>query len=124
MSQSLKRLERIEAALSQLMAKDKVYIVWHHKVETQEEAIESAIAARYFNPSSQEAVLIRSNIPRKTIYHQEWSSEIPRGPYKRETEEIARTSPAPRFEGTYPDQPVEPKPERRVRIRYPNYGIV
>ena len=102
MSNSLKRLQRIEEALSQLMAKDKAYLLWHHKVETREEAIQSAIAAGRYDPATQEVVLIVSQIPMKTTYHQGWSSELPAKPARNETYEVARTSPAPRFEGTYP----------------------
>jgi hypothetical protein len=125
MSQNLKRLQRIEAALAQLLQREKCYILWHHKVETEAEAIENAIRAGYFDPDRQEAVMIVSNIPRKGIYcGQDWTSELPAAPKHNEAYEITRTSPAPRFEGTYPDQPAEPKPERRYRIKYPDMGIV
>ena len=48
MSQSLRRLAKIEEALSKLLKKEDAVVVWHHKVETEEECLNAAIrAGRY-----------------------------------------------------------------------------
>jgi hypothetical protein len=36
MSNSLKRLAKIEAALEQLLVREKAFVVWHKPVETEE----------------------------------------------------------------------------------------
>jgi len=76
MSQNLKRLQKIEAALEQLLAKEKAYIVWHHKAESREEVIQAAIEAGRYNADTQEAVFIISHIPMKTDYfwNRHWKS--------------------------------------------------
>jgi hypothetical protein len=114
MSQSLKRLQKIEAALEQLLKKEDAIVVWHHKVETEEQCLQAAIQAGRYDPNTQDLVLIRSNIERRSQYGNQWSSELPE-PRKRtlaqEIEEMAR---APRFEGTYP---TEPPPEASMSAK-------
>jgi hypothetical protein len=114
-----KEVEKLREQLAALQQKDKCYIVWHDRSETQDEAIEAAIQAGRYDPDTQDAVIIISHIPMKTTYHQGWSSELPESPYKRELEEVVRTSPAPRFEGSLPDPP-KPREERRSKIHYPD----
>ena len=129
MSANQRRLEAIEKALAQLLEKEKAYNVWHDRAETREEAIQVAIDAGRFDPETQEPVIIISHIPMRTTYDNNWGDEIPGASEKSQAEliaeEITQTSPVPRFEGTYPDEPPpEPKPEPRRRIHYPDMGIV
>jgi hypothetical protein len=69
-------------------------------------------------------VLIISQVPRKSRYNQEWTDELPGCSRRTLADEIAEMTDKPRFEGAYPTEPVEPKPERPVRIKYPDLGIV
>jgi hypothetical protein len=122
MSNSLKRLQGIEAALEQLLEREKAFVVWHQPVETEEECLQAAIDAGRYNPDTQDLVLIISQIPTKTRYNwdREWTSEIP-APLGKELlkePEVVKFD-APRFEDTYPE-----KPEPRRPIRYPDRGIV
>jgi hypothetical protein len=108
------------------MAKDKCYILWHHKVETEAEAIEGAIAAGRYDQTTQEAVIIVSQVPMKTQYNlnQKWTSELPEAARKPSVVEeiMAEVHMTPKYDG--PAGPVpEPKPERRTKIHYPD-GLV
>jgi hypothetical protein len=128
MSQSLRRLAKIEEALSKLLKKEDAVVVWHHKVETEEECLNAAIRAGRYDKNTQNLILVISNIEIDTkARYGEWTSELPKANRNLPAEvadEIARTSPAPRFEGTYPEPPEEPREERRTRINYPDSGIV
>ena len=128
MSQNLKRLQKIEAALEQLLAKDKAYLLFYRGNDPEKE-LQWYIDAGRYDPATQEAVIIMAWGPRPRpdpkTYRKGWTSELPAAPKRNQAYEIAQTSPSPRFAGTYLDEPVpEPIPERRYRIRYPDTGIV
>ena len=76
MSKNPSPLQKIEEALEQLLAKEKAIVVWHHKAETREEAIQAAIDAGRYNQDTQEPIFIISHIPMKTDYfwNRHWKS--------------------------------------------------
>jgi hypothetical protein len=126
MSKNLSRLQKIEEALEQLLAKKKAYIVWGYLAETREEAIQAAIDAGIYDPDIHEPVFIKHKIPMKTDYNQgrNWKPDLPetRKPSQADMilEEINALA---KFDS--PAGPVpEPKPEQRRRIHYPDMGIV
>jgi hypothetical protein len=124
MSNSLRRLAKIEAALEQLMQREKAIVVWSRPVETEAQAIQNAIDAGEYDPDTQDLILVISNIPTNPDWGK-WTDDLPeanRGPTL--AEEIQQMAVAPRFEGSYPTEPTEPEPEKRRPIHYPNSGIV
>ena len=105
-SNSLKRLAKIEAALELLLVREKAFVMWHWKVESESEALQAAIDAGVYNPDVHDLVLIRSNIEMKTRYDNDWTDDPPRanrGPTL--AQEIAEMAHTPRFEGSYPTEP-------------------
>ena len=115
-----RRLERLERAFEKLLAKTKAYIVFHPKVETEEEAIQAAINAGVFDPDTHEPVFIISHIPRKG-YQLMSSTGLPARDLRREEmHQLAEdASRAIRFEGTHPTEPPPEKPQKRMPIDYP-----
>ena len=63
MSASLKRLEKIEAALEQLLAKDKAYLLCYNGNDMEAE-IQWHIDVGKYDPATQEAVIIMAWGPR------------------------------------------------------------
>jgi hypothetical protein len=125
MSQSLRRLAKIEQALEKLLQREKVVVVWHHKVETEKECLKAAIDAGVYDQNTHDMILVISNIETKSRYNEEWTSELPEPNRRTLAQEIEQMAAVPRFEGSYPTEPPpEPKPEKRQRIYYPDSGIV
>jgi hypothetical protein len=129
MSANLKRLERIEAALSQLLAKERAYLVFYRGNDPEAE-LQWHIDAGLYDPATQEAVIIMGWGPRPRpdpkTYRQGWTSELPAAPKRSEAEAIIEEIPTtPKFDGPDPAGPrLEPTPEPRRRIHYPDMGIV
>jgi hypothetical protein len=128
MSQNLKRLQKIEAALEQLLAKDKAYLLFYRGNDPEKE-LQWYIDAGRYDPATQEAVIIMAWGPRPRpdpkTYRKGWTSELPPGrPKPSVADEItAEVHTTPKYD--VPDGPVpELKPEPRRRINYPDMGIV
>jgi hypothetical protein len=128
-SASLKRLAKLEEALEQLTAKQKVYLVVYRGNDLDAE-IQWHIDAGKYDPDTQEAVIISMWGPRPRpdpkTYKQGWTSELPEVRKPSEADLIiAEVNELPKYGGPDPDDPVpEPKPEPRRRIKYPDMGIV
>jgi hypothetical protein len=112
------------------MAKERVVITWHMPSETKDEAIAFAIEMGRYNPDIHDLIIVTLHTPANREAQREqrnWTSEdLPGVSRKTDAEaimeEVERT--VPRFEGTFPDEPKEPKPERREPIEYPPLSIV
>jgi hypothetical protein len=129
MSQNLKRLQKIEAALEQLLAKEKAYLLFYRGNDREAE-LQWHIAAGRYDPATQEAVMIMAWGPRPRpdpkTYRKGWSSELPAAPKRSVADEIIEeVNELPKYGGHDPAGPApEPKPEPRRRIHYPDMGIV
>jgi hypothetical protein len=116
MSQNLKRLQKIEAALEQLLAKDKAYLVFYRGNDPEKE-LQWHIDAGKYDPARQQAVIIMGWGPRPRpdpkTYRKGWTSELPAAPKRSmATEIIEEIHTTPKFDG--PD-PAGPSGEKRVK---------
>ena len=129
MSKNLSRLQKIEAALEQLLAKDKAYLLFYRGNDPEKE-LQWYIDAGRYDPATQEAVIIMAWGPRPRpdpkTYRKGWTSELPAAPKRSLAAEIIEEiNELPRSGGHDPAGPrLEPTPEPRRRIHYPNMGIV
>jgi len=129
MSANHRRLEKIEAALEQLLAKEKAYLLCFRGNDMEAE-IQWHIDVGHYDPATQEAVIIMGWGPRPRpdpkTYRKGWSSELPAARKRSMADEIlAEVHTTPKYDGPDPNAPrLELKPERRVRIKYPDMGIV
>ena len=97
--------------------------------ETREEAIQFAIEMGRYNPDIHDLIIIRLNTPVNREAQREqrkWTSELPAAPKRSKVDVITEEINAlPKGDGPDPDAPrLEPRPERRYRINYPDIGIV
>jgi hypothetical protein len=80
MSPNLKRLQKIEAALEQLLAKEKAYLLFYRGNDPEKE-LQWHIDAGNYDPATQEAVIIMAWGPRPRpdpkTYRKGWTSELP-----------------------------------------------
>ena len=129
MSQNLKRLQRIEAALEQLLQCEKAYLLCYRGNDLEAE-IQWHIDVGNFDPARQDAVVIMAWGPRPRsdpkTYRKGWTSELPQARKRKMAAGIiAEVNELPQYGGPVPDGPVpEPKPEPPRRIKYPDMGIV
>ena len=125
MSPNLKRLAKIEAALEQLLAKDKAYLLFYRGNDPEAELQWHIDAGRY-DPATQEAVIRPRPRPDPKTYRKGWTSELPAAPKRKMAAGIiAEVNELPQYGGPVPDGPVpEPKPVPPRRIKYPDMGIV
>jgi hypothetical protein len=130
MSANLKRLQKIEAALEQLLAKQKVYLVVYRGNDLDAE-IQWYIDVGEYDPDKHEAVLISAWGPRpredpktyKENKNKPWK-DLPQI-WKPSQADLIREEINEMHRIDAPAGPVpEPKPEPRRRIKYPDMGIV
>jgi hypothetical protein len=121
-----KRLERLEAAVSAMTAKQKAFLVCYRGNDMEAE-IQWHIDAGKYDPATQEAVIIMAwgprerGDPKKKVV---WTSELPEAKKRSEADAIIEEiNPPPKYDGPKGPTP-EPKPERRYRIKYPDTGYV
>jgi hypothetical protein len=129
MSANLRRLAKIEAALEQLLQREKAFLVFYRGNDPEAE-LQWHIDVGNYDPATQEAVIIMAWGPRPRpdpeTYRKGWTSELPAAPKRSEAEAIIEeVNELPRYGGPDPDGPrLEPTPEPRRRIHYPDMGIV
>src|SRR6516165_3511858 len=91
MSKNLSRLQKIEAALEQLLAKDKAYLLFYRGNDPEAE-LQWHIDAGNYDPATQEAVIIMAWGPRPRhdpkTYRKGWTSELPAAPKRSLAAEI------------------------------------
>jgi hypothetical protein len=109
MSTSLKRLQKIEAALEQLLAKEKAYLVFYRGNDPKAE-LQWHIDVGNFDPARQEAVIIMAWGPRPRpdpkTYRKGWTSELPQARKRNMAAEIiSEVNELPKYGGPDPSGP-------------------
>ena len=124
-----KEVEKLREQLAALQAKDKAFLLFYRGNDPEKE-LQWHIDAGIYDPAKQEPFIVMAWGPRPRsdpkTYRKGWSSELPAARKRSMADEIlAEVHTTPKYDGPDPNAPrLELKPERRVRIKYPDMGIV
>jgi hypothetical protein len=121
-----KRLANIEAALAALQRKDRAYLVFYRGNDPEAE-LQWHIDAGLYDPATQEPFIIETWGPRKRGDPKAKrndggpNSELPVSPLRKEAVD-PRPSMGPQY--LMPDESdKDVKPQKRVKINYPDFGL-